>query len=160
MHAGSIPESYHITLRFIGDIDAGSPRRSPTNWKGSQVRPFVLTLKGIEVLGGNKPHTLARWSRKSPNSAGCNRSMNASCRCLACRPEPRRFTPHVTLARLKDPGPRRPAALSGQPQPLCQPALRSQPFRAVLVAAVARRRALCGREFLCHGRPHHDGRET
>ena len=52
-------ESYHITLRFIGDIDSRLANEISYELEGVAARPFTLTLKGIEVLGGNKPHTLA-----------------------------------------------------------------------------------------------------
>jgi len=51
-------EIFHITLRFIGDIDATLAREIAYELDGVEARPFSLRLKGIDVMGGNKPHTL------------------------------------------------------------------------------------------------------
>jgi 2'-5' RNA ligase len=48
-------ESFHITLRFIGDIDASLAREIAYELDGVEARPFSLRLKGIDVMGGNKP---------------------------------------------------------------------------------------------------------
>lgn len=96
-------ESYHITLRFIGDIDARLAAEIAYELEGVEARPFTLTLKGIEVLGGNKPHTLAALVEESPDLRRLQSIHERIMQVLGLPPEPRRFTPHVSLARLKDP---------------------------------------------------------
>jgi RNA 2',3'-cyclic 3'-phosphodiesterase len=96
-------ESFHITLRFIGDIDHMMAREIAYGLEGVEAKPFMLTLKGIDVMGGNKPHTL--YANVEEN-AGLRRLQSIHERLmqvLGLPPEPRKFTPHVTLARLKDP---------------------------------------------------------
>ena len=51
-------ESYHLTLRFIGDIEEGLAREISYELDGVEAKPFVLRLAGCGVFGGNKPHTL------------------------------------------------------------------------------------------------------
>ena len=51
-------DSYHVTLRFIGEIDAGLAREIAYELEGIEARPFELKLSGCGVFGGNKPHTL------------------------------------------------------------------------------------------------------
>lgn len=96
-------ESYHITLRFIGDIDSRLASEISYELEGVEARPFTLTLKGIEVLGGNKPHTLAALVAESPDLRRLQSIHERIMQVLGLPAEPRRFTPHVTLARLKDP---------------------------------------------------------
>lgn len=96
-------ESYHITLRFIGDIDARLAGEIAYELEGVQARPFNLALKGIEALGGNKPHTLAALVEESAELRRLQAIHERIAQVLGLPPEPRRFTPHVTLARLKDP---------------------------------------------------------
>lgn len=96
-------ESYHITLRFIGDIAVPIAEEIAYELEGVQVRPFALRLKGIEVLGGNKPHTLAALVEESAELRRLQSIHERIMQALGLPAEPRRFTPHVTLARLKDP---------------------------------------------------------
>lgn len=95
-------ESYHITLRFIGDIDARLAAEIAYELEGVEAQPFNLKLKGIEVLGGNKPHTLAALVEESADLRRLQAIHERLMQLLGLPPEPRRFTPHVTLARLKD----------------------------------------------------------
>lgn len=95
-------ESYHITLRFIGDISLPLAEEIAYELQGVQARPFKLTLKGIEVLGGNKPHTLAALVEESAELRRLQSIHERIMQVLGLPAEPRRFTPHVTLARLKD----------------------------------------------------------
>ena len=45
-------ENFHITLRFIGDIDDGLAREIAYELDGVEARPFTLRLKGIGAFGG------------------------------------------------------------------------------------------------------------
>ena len=79
-------ENYHITLRFIGDIDDGLAREIAYELEGVEARPFTLRLKAIDAFGGNKPHSFMSASRKARNCAACRRSMSASVRCSGLTP--------------------------------------------------------------------------
>ncbi len=99
-------DSFHITLRFIGDIGDGLAREIVYELDGVTARPFSLRLKGIDVFGGNKPHTLYAGVEESADLRRLQQVHERICQVLGLPPEPRKFTPHVTLARLKDPDPR------------------------------------------------------
>lgn len=96
-------ESFHITLRFIGDIDAGLAREIAYELDGVEARPFSLRLKGIDVFGGNKPHTLHAGVEESADLRRLQQVHERICQVLGLEADPRKFTPHVTLARLKVP---------------------------------------------------------
>lgn len=96
-------ESYHITLRFIGDIDEGLAREISYELEGVEARPFKLRLSGCGVFGGNKPHTLFAAIEESPELRRLQSIHERICQALGMQPEPRKFAPHVTLARLKEP---------------------------------------------------------
>src|SRR6185312_1889625 len=95
-------ENYHLTLRFIGDIDdvlandvalmLGRVRRSA----------FDLRIDELVSFGGRKPRALvAAISPVSPLmelQAEHERWLQR----LGLEPEGRKYTPHVTLARLRD----------------------------------------------------------
>jgi RNA 2',3'-cyclic 3'-phosphodiesterase len=95
-------ESFHITLRFIGDIDEGLAREIAYELDGVEARPFSLRLKTIDVFGGNRPHTLYAGVEESAELRRLQSIHERICQVLGLSPEPRKFTPHVSLARLKD----------------------------------------------------------
>lgn len=95
-------ESYHITLRFIGDIEEGLAREISYELDGVEAKPFQLTLTGCGVFGGNKPHTLYAAVEESAELRRLQSIHERICQALGMPPEPRKFAPHVTLARLKD----------------------------------------------------------
>ena len=96
-------ESFHITLRFIGDIDEGLAREIAYELDGVEARPFSLRLKGIDVFGGNKPHTLYAGVEDCADLPRLQSIHERICQVLGLDAEPRKFKPHVTLARLRDP---------------------------------------------------------
>ncbi len=97
------PQSFHITLRFIGDIDDGLAREIAYELDGVEARPFSVRLKGIDVFGGNKPHTLYAGVEHGAELRRLRSIHERICQVLGLDADQRKFTPHVTLARLKDP---------------------------------------------------------
>jgi 2'-5' RNA ligase len=63
--------------------------------------PIELTLDGLMSFGGDKPRILA--ARVKPSSAllELQAEQERLMRRLGLAPEPRKYTPHVTLARLR-----------------------------------------------------------
>jgi len=96
------PENYHITLRFIGDIDDRLANDIAMMLDGVKRRSFEVKLEEIAAFGGRKPRAvIAAVDPVSPLvelQAEQERLMQR----LGLEPEGRKFTPHVTLARLRD----------------------------------------------------------
>lgn len=116
------PENYHITLRFIGDVDHHTANEVfEALAMAPSVEPFDITLSHLGVFGGNKPRSL--YAGVEP-SAPLNRLQAGQERLLqkvGLAPEGRKYVPHVTLARLRDTGPddlARHIAQAGQFAPL------------------------------------------
>jgi RNA 2',3'-cyclic 3'-phosphodiesterase len=95
--------SFHITLRFIGDIDGPLARDIAYELDGVAARPFALRLRGVGVFGGNKPHTLYAGIEENAELRRLHSIHERICQVFGLNAEARKFTPHVTLARLKDP---------------------------------------------------------
>lgn len=93
-------ESFHITLRFIGDIDDVLAREIAGELDGVAARPFSLQLKGIDAFGGNKPHTIFAGIADSSELRRLQTMHERICQSLGLPAAPRKFSPHVTLARL------------------------------------------------------------
>lgn len=97
--------SFHITLRFIGDIEDGLGREVAYALQRVDFRPLTLTLKGIDVFGGKKPHALIVHVAENEELRRLQMVQERVCQSLGLEPESRKFIPHVTLARLRDADP-------------------------------------------------------
>jgi 2'-5' RNA ligase len=97
------PESYHITLRFAGDIGNVEAREFIANLAHIEPDAFELRLSGLGVFGGDDPHSI--WAGVETTSAleDLARAHEKAARNAGLSPETRAFKPHVTLARLKHP---------------------------------------------------------
>jgi len=109
------PEHFHVTLRFIGDIDSAAAREVVSALDHLHCAPFDVSIDGLSSFGGRKPRALI--ATLSPDAAlmETQASQERLLRRLGLVPEGRKYTPHVTLARLRDTPSRAVAAyLSGR----------------------------------------------
>lgn len=92
---------YHITLRFFGDVEGPMADEIVHALDRVECKSFVLRLKGIDVFTPKKPHSLYASVEASPQLHTLQAEIERVSRRLGLPPEKRSFTPHVTLARLK-----------------------------------------------------------
>jgi RNA 2',3'-cyclic 3'-phosphodiesterase len=96
------PENYHITLRFIGDIDDRLAHEIAMLLDGVKRRAFEVRFDELASFGGRKPRAvIAAVDPVAPLielQAEHERLMQR----VGLEPEGRKFTPHVALARLRD----------------------------------------------------------
>src|SRR2546427_3256401 len=52
------PENYHLTLRFIGDVDGATARDFTLALSEIVAAPFELRLNGLGSFGGGKPRAI------------------------------------------------------------------------------------------------------
>lgn len=97
------PSNYHLTLRFIGDIETGLARELAQALDGVSLEPFRLSLKGVGLFGGNKPHSIFAGIAENGELRRLHDLHERLCQIMGLPAEGRKFVPHVTLARLKDP---------------------------------------------------------
>ena len=96
------PGNLHLTLRFIGEVDEGTA--SDIDETLAQIRSprFTLTLAGTGHFGtGETPRALWVGVEKNPALLQLHDKIEMALMRLGLEPEPRRYAPHVTLARLK-----------------------------------------------------------
>ncbi len=94
-------ENYHVTLRFIGDVDDAFAR-DVANALTFIRRPEVeVTIDQLSSFGGDKPRALIARARPDPALLEMQAEQERLLRRLGAPPEPRKFAPHVTLARLR-----------------------------------------------------------
>jgi RNA 2',3'-cyclic 3'-phosphodiesterase len=95
------PEDYHVTLRFIGDIDARTAR-DVTETLGDIRRPRALVrFEGLSWFGGDKPRAIVAKVKADPALMDLQAEQERRLRRIGLEPETRKYTPHVTLARLR-----------------------------------------------------------
>lgn len=98
-------ENYHLTLRFIGDVE-GHVADEVANALDRVHRPsFSLTLSGVGAFGQKKPHAVWAGVAPSPDLNALQAEIERICQRLGVPTDPRKFTPHVTLARLRNSSP-------------------------------------------------------
>lgn len=94
-------EQLHLTLRFIGEVDGAEAAAIDDALAMVDAPGFTLELKGVGSFGGKNPRDL--WAGVAPNEAlsHLNRKIESALQRIGLPPEPRKFTPHVTLARMR-----------------------------------------------------------
>jgi len=109
--AGGIPgarwvptANYHMTLRFIGEMPAHRAEEIDQALAVLRVRAFPLVLTGVGTFNkAGQAKALWMGVEKNPELEALRRKIETALQRAGCEPERRRFTPHVTLARLREP---------------------------------------------------------
>ncbi|MBU6373112.1 MAG: RNA 2',3'-cyclic phosphodiesterase [Alphaproteobacteria bacterium] len=97
-------ENLHVTLRFFGELDEPNAEDldAAIDAAVAPMRPFSLRLKGAGAFGGADPHAV--WIGVEDASGDLARLAEAcerAARSVGLKPETRRFTPHLTVAKTR-----------------------------------------------------------
>jgi 2'-5' RNA ligase len=96
------PENYHVTLRFIGDVDGTTAREvAATMAESPAMGAPRLVIDGLGSFGGDRPRALFARVAPSAELSRLQAAQEKLARRAGLEPETRKFTPHVTLARLR-----------------------------------------------------------
>jgi 2'-5' RNA ligase len=95
------PENYHITLRFVGDVDLRTAHAIDEALERVRRPQFRLRLLGLDVFGGGKPHSIFAGVDSDAGLIELQGEIERRMQRLDLKPDGRRFVPHVTLARLR-----------------------------------------------------------
>jgi 2'-5' RNA ligase len=96
------PENYHVTLRFIGDIDGVSANEIASMLWQVNRKPFDVTVQGLSSFGGRKPRAVVANITPSRPLIELQAELERMMQRIGLGPEGRKFVPHVTLAWLND----------------------------------------------------------
>jgi len=96
------PENYHLTLRFIGDIDDALARDIAGLLGRVRRGSFDLHFDGLSSFGGRKPRAVVAAAAPVMPLMELQAEQERLLQRLGLEPEGRKYTPHVTLARLRD----------------------------------------------------------
>jgi 2'-5' RNA ligase len=94
------PEQYHLTLRFIGEVDEATARDIDTELGRIIAAPFEIALSGVGSFGGREPSALWAGVSAPPDLARLVTACETAIRNSGLAPESRKYKPHVTLAYL------------------------------------------------------------
>ena len=96
------PENYHLTLRFIGDVDDVIANEVASMLGRVQRGAFELYLEGLMSFGGRKPRAVVAAVAPAQALLEIQSEHERMMQRIGLEPEGRKYTPHVTLARLRD----------------------------------------------------------
>ena len=96
------PENYHVTLRFIGDVDETIAREAAFILGQVRREAFEIKLDSLSAFGGNRPRAIVALVAPNPQLLELQAEHERLMRRIGLEPEGRKFTPHVTLARLRN----------------------------------------------------------
>jgi RNA 2',3'-cyclic 3'-phosphodiesterase len=115
-------DNYHITLRFIGDVDYQTAHEVSAGLdRLSNSEAFRLKLDHLGTFGGDKPRALFAGVENNATLVRLQAAHERVLQRIGLEPEGRKFVPHVALARLRGGYPEDVArfiAMSGRFQPL------------------------------------------
>jgi len=95
-------ENYHVTLRFIGDVDDAVAHDVASTLDQVKRRAFDLHFEGITSFGGRRPRAVVASIGSSSPLIELQAEQERLMQRIGLEPEGRKYTPHVTLARLRD----------------------------------------------------------
>ena len=96
------PEHYHLTLRFIGDVDDMIAQEVALMLGRVRREAFNLHLEGLTSFGGRRPRAVVASVAPAAPLLEVQAEHERLMQRLGLEPEGRKYTPHVTLARLRD----------------------------------------------------------
>jgi 2'-5' RNA ligase len=95
------PADYHITLRFVGDVGHDVALDIAEILDEIRRPPVIVRFDGLSWFGGDKPRALVARIRPDPELVELQSEQERRMRRIGLPPETRKYTPHVTLARLR-----------------------------------------------------------
>ena len=97
------PDQLHLTLRFIGEVDRRLFERIKVNLADIVSPPVTLTLQSVGSFPvSGPPRVLWVGIERTEALVSLHTQVEQVMVASGCDAETRRFSPHITLARLKD----------------------------------------------------------
>jgi 2'-5' RNA ligase len=98
------PGNFHLTLRFIGETGEDIAADIDDALSRLRVRRFTLQIAGTGIFGGgDRPRSLWVGVERTSELVALRDKVEQALVRAGLPPEPRKFAPHVTLARLRNP---------------------------------------------------------
>jgi RNA 2',3'-cyclic 3'-phosphodiesterase len=114
------PENYHLTLRFIGDVDDALAEEIADLLSRVERPAFELRIDGLDSFGGNRPRAVVAAVPAAAELVELQADHERIMQRVGLEPD-RKYKPHVTLARLRDTSSRQVADFLSIRQPFSSP---------------------------------------
>lgn len=96
------PENYHLTLRFVGNVDTDIAEDVDNALLRIDAEGLTVDLDSIGWFGTKKkPTTIVAKAAKTPELLHLQRKIESAMVRIGLGPDERKFMPHITLGRLK-----------------------------------------------------------
>ena len=97
------PESLHVTLRFIGEVPEDRYDDIVYALEAVRSEPFALTIAGAGHFE-SRGRVRALWLgiERDPSLMALNKRLESALVRAGLPPEERKYTPHITIARLNE----------------------------------------------------------
>jgi len=96
-------EQLHLTLRFVGEVDGRDAAMLDDALESIRAPAFDLQLHGVGQFGGRQVHSLWAGIRRNTALAHLQRKVDTAIRRVGQPQDQHKFTPHVTVARVRSP---------------------------------------------------------
>jgi 2'-5' RNA ligase len=137
------PSDFHITLRFIGDIDLGAARDAAETLAEIRRPPLEVGFDGLGWFGADKPRAIVAKVKRTAPLIELQGEHERRLRRIGLAPDGRNFTPHVTLARLRAASPASVADYLS-----ARGALLAPPFQAIRFVLFSARESVGGGPYV------------
>ncbi len=116
------PENMHVTLQFLGEVGNADAELLDAELATIRMQPFSIALSGLGTFQrGRKPGVLWAGVETSSTLVDLRTRCAAAVRRAGLTADERKFKPHLTLARLRDPIPDRIGAYMASREPFSTP---------------------------------------
>lgn len=94
------PEDYHITLRFIGECDGPTVSHLIEELAQIESTSFHLETSLLGTFGHDRPRAIYLGIADNPALINLRERVDTAARNVGVQLDGRKFTPHITLARI------------------------------------------------------------
>jgi RNA 2',3'-cyclic 3'-phosphodiesterase len=137
------PENYHMTLRFMGDVDDIIAHEIASLLGRVRRQPFELRMEDLKSFGGRKPRAVVATLGPAQGLMELQAEHERLMQRVGLEPDGRKYTPHVTLARLRESSSRQVADYLALRAPF-----RSPPFKVSRFVLFSSRMAVGGAPYV------------
>ncbi|MBS3151436.1 RNA 2',3'-cyclic phosphodiesterase [Candidatus Woesearchaeota archaeon] len=96
-----VPNDYHLTLKFLGDVSESKLERVKKDLSNVRFKPFKLKLDKIEFFPKIENFIRVVWIGIMPKRKIIKLKENIDDALIALFEREKRFEPHITLGRIK-----------------------------------------------------------
>ncbi len=96
------PDNYHLTLRFIGDVDDMVAQEVAYGLAQFKRNSFELHLTGLTSFGGRKPRAIVANAASTQALIDIQAEHERLMQRIGLAADGRKYSPHVTLAHLRE----------------------------------------------------------